>query len=185
MSARMEKTPAVKVWDLLVRVLHWSLVISVVLAWLTRHGQGDLHINIGYFALAVVLLRSCWGFAGSRYARFSHFVRKPAYTLDYARTVFTGTARRYLGHNPLAGWMSIALLIMVFFVCVSGWLYTTDAFWGVEWVEELHEGLVNILLGLVALHIIGAISTSRHTKENLVVAMIHGKKRPPSGDDID
>ena len=185
MPARMEETPAVKVWDLLVRVLHWSLVISVVLAWLTRHGQGDLHINTGYFALAVVLVRSCWGFVGSRYARFSHFVQTPAYTLDYARTVFAGTARRYLGHNPLAGWMTIALLTMVFLVCATGWLYTTDAFWGVEWVEELHEGMANILLGLVVLHIIGAISTSRHTRENLITAMIHGKKRPTSGDDVD
>lgn len=185
MAARMESAPPVKVWDLPVRCGHWLLVTSVALAWLTRHSRGEWHEYLGYLALAVVLFRLVWGFIGTRYARFSHFVRKPACTLDYARTMFAGTARRYLGHNPLAGWMTFALLTMVFLVCATGWLYTTDDFWGVEWVEELHEGLTNILLGLVVLHVIGAISTSRHTRENLVAAMIHGKKRPPSGDDID
>jgi len=181
----METAPAVKVWDLLVRCCHWLLVISVALAWLTKHSQSEWHENLGYLALAIVLLRLCWGFIGTRYARFSHFIRTPGHTLTYARAVIDGSARRYIGHNPLAGWMTIALLSMVFLVCWTGWLYTTDMFWGVEWVEELHEGLTNILLGLVALHVIGAISTSRHTGENLVAAMIHGRKRPPAANDLD
>lgn len=185
MNARMESAPAVPVWDLLVRCLHWSLVISVVLAWSTRHSQGAWHEKLGYVALTVVVIRVCWGFIGTRYARFGHFVRKPGATLRYARGVLDGTAPRYVGHNPLAGWMAIVLLKLVFLVCLTGWLYTTDTFWGVEWVEELHEGLTNILLGLVALHIVGAIGTSRHTRENLVAAMVHGRKRPPATDDID
>jgi cytochrome b len=177
--------PTLKVWDILVRCLHWSLVASVVLAWLTRHSQGEWHETLGYLALAIVVVRACWGFIGTRYARFGHFVRTPEYTLRYARSLLDGSAPRYIGHNPLAGWMAIVLLAMVFLTCATGWLYTTDMFWGVEWVEELHEGFTNVLIGLVALHVLGAIGTSLHTRENLVRAMIHGRKRPPVAGDID
>ena len=80
--------------------------------------------------------------------------------------------------------MAVALLAMIVMVCVSGWLYTTDRYWGVEWVEELHETCAWIILALVAIHIIGAIATSRHHRENLVTAMLHGRKRPPADEDI-
>lgn len=185
MSNGTQQVPAVKVWDLLVRCLHWTLVASVALAWLTRHSEGGWHERLGYLALAVVVIRVGWGFVGSRYARFSQFVRPPAATIAYARTVASGTAPRYLGHNPLGGYMAVALLTVVTLLGATGWLYTTETFWGVEWVEELHEGLANTLLGLVALHILGAIAASRHTKENLVKAMLHGRKRPPAAGDID
>ncbi|MCC6202742.1 MAG: cytochrome b/b6 domain-containing protein [Gammaproteobacteria bacterium] len=185
MSTTAQRVPTVKVWDLLVRCLHWTLVASVALAWLTRHSEGGWHEKIGYVALSVVVIRLCWGFIGSRYARFGHFVRTPTATIAYARSLTTGTAPRYLGHNPLAGYMTIALLTLVALVCASGWMYTTETFWGVEWVEQLHEGLTNLLLGLVALHILGVIGTSRHTGENLAAAMVHGNKRAPGPGDVD
>ena len=84
---------------------------------------------------------------------------------------------RYLGHNPLGGWMIVALLLMVGLVGASGWLYTTDRFWGVAWVEELHEQLSNLLLILVALHVAGVLYASYRHRENLIAAMIHGRKR--------
>ena len=173
-----------KVWDPLVRISHWLLAASIVLAWYTRHRFGVWHEYLGYIALVIVVIRICWGFAGPRYARFNHFVRPPGYTFNYTRSVISGTQTRYIGHNPLAGWMAVSLLTMTIMVCASGWLYTTDRFWGVEWVEELHNIMTYILLALVVLHICGAVFTSLHHRENLITAMIHGKKRAPGENDI-
>ena len=71
------------------------------------------------------------------------------------------------------------------FFCASGWLYTTDRFWGVEWVEDLHDGLTNVLIGLVIIHVAGVIWTSLRGRENLVAAMFHGRKRRPGPEDVD
>ncbi|MFM9969595.1 MAG: cytochrome b/b6 domain-containing protein [Burkholderiales bacterium] len=170
--------PSVKVWDPLVRLCHWSLVITVTLAWLTHEGWGAWHEWIGYASLAVVAVRLPWGFLGPVHARFLVFVKPPAETMAYAKRVATGNEERHLGHNPLGGWMIVALLTNVLLVGLSGWLFTTDRYWGVEWVEILHEGLAISLLVLIALHLAGVIFTSMRHRENLAAAMVHGRKRP-------
>ena len=168
----------VRVWDLLVRVCHWTLVTAVVLGWLTQKGWGLWHEAVGYAALAVLAVRIAWGWLGPREARFAGFVRSTAATRRYAMQILARREPRYLGHNPLGGWMIVALLINVTLVCLSGWLFTTDRYWGVEWVEDLHEALSDSLLALVAMHLCGVAYTSWHHGENLVAAMIHGRKRP-------
>ena len=167
----------VRVWDAPVRILHWSLVLSVATAWLTRHSPGRWHEWLGYAALAIVLTRALWGFLGTHYARFGDFVRSGPETAAYARSVFSGREARFVGHNPLGGGMVVVLLVMVVAVGFTGWLYTTDRYWGVEWVEELHETLSDVLFLFVALHLAGVIFTSFRHRENLVGAMLHGCKR--------
>jgi cytochrome b len=152
-------------------------VFSVAAAWLTRHSRGEWHEWLGYAALAVVAARVAYGFFGTGYTRFSDFVRPAAETAAYARDLLAGCEARYIGHNPLGGWMVVALLAMVALVGFTGWLYTTDRYWGVEWVEELHEALSNILFAFVALHLAGVVFTSVKHRENLVAAMLHGRKR--------
>jgi cytochrome b len=173
-----------KVWDPFVRIGHWALAGGVALAWLTREGWRETHEWIGYATLALVALRVAWGLAGSRYARFSQFVRSPAATLRYAGEVLRRSEPRHLGHNPLGGWMIVALLATVAATGFTGWLYTTDAFWGVEWLADLHGRLTDLLLALAALHVLGVVLASRRHRENLVAAMLHGRKRPPSGSDV-
>jgi cytochrome b len=90
---------------------------------------------------------------------------------------------RHIGHNPLGAYMIVALIVMVILVSVTGWLLTTDNYWGVKWAEELHEGLSNALLSLVALHIAGVLFSSRRQRENLAAAMLHGRKRAPAQGD--
>ena len=167
----------IPVWDAAVRVLHWTLVLTVAAAWLTRHSPGRWHEWLGYATLAIVVTRTIWGFIGSRHARFSDFVRSAPVTVAYARDVLSAREARFIGHNPLGGWMVVLLLTMVALVGVTGWLYTTDRFWGVGWVEELHETLSNILFGFVALHILGVVLTSIRHRENLPASMLHGRKR--------
>jgi cytochrome b len=167
----------IPVWDIPVRVLHWSLVLTVATAWLTRHSPGRWHEWLGYATLAIVAVRTSWGFIGSRYARFADFVAPASVTAAYARSVISGRETRFIGHNPLGGWMAVALLAMVVLVGLTGWLYTTDRFWGVPWVEELHETLSDILFLFVALHILGVVFTSIRHRENLVASMVYGRKR--------
>jgi cytochrome b len=170
----------IPVWDAAVRILHWTLVLSVATAWLTRHSRGGWHEWLGYTALAVVAMRVAWGFLGAGHARFADFVQSVPATAAYAGDVLARREARYIGHNPLGGWMVVVLLVMVSLVGFTGWLYTTDRFWGVEWVEDVHKTLSNILFACVALHIAGVVYASFHHRENLVGAMVHGRKREQS-----
>ena len=177
-----------KVWDRFVRVAHWTLVTCVLAAWATGEVKikplEPLHEWLGYGVLAVIAARLVWGFIGSRYARFAQFIAGPARGLAYARAVLGGSEPRYLGHNPLGGWMIVALLATAAAASLTGWLSITDRYWGVAWVEETHEVLSNLLIALAVLHVAGVVYTSLRQRENLVAAMWTGVKRPPSGGDI-
>jgi cytochrome b len=175
---------AARVWDPVVRVLHWCLAASIAAAWLTRHSGGGWHERIGYATLAIVALRLIWGWVGPRHARFSQFVRGPSATWRYALAMLAHREPRHVGHNPLGGWMIVALLLTAALAAGSGWLYTTDEFWGIAWVEQLHEALAIFILVLVALHVLGVIAASVRHRENLAAAMIHGRKRPAQGEDV-
>jgi cytochrome b len=177
----------VRVWDPLVRIAHWTLALSVLGAWICAELEGKaaaVHEWLGYAVLAILALRIAWGWIGTRYARFSQFVRSPRRTLAYAAALAAGTAPRYLGHNPLGGWMIVALVVTAAATALSGWLYVTDWFWGAEWLEETHEALANALLALAALHVAGVVFSGVRDGENLVRAMIDGRKRPPEPGDV-
>ena len=176
------------VWDRLVRALHWTLVASVTLAWLSTiallSAIGFSHEAAGYVALAAVLLRIFWGFGPSPHARFAQFVRGPRATLSYTRAVAARREPRYLGHNPLGAWMVLALMACVIGLALTGWLYTTDRFFGDETVDAVHQILAWTLLALIGLHVFGVIFTSLRHRENLVRAMFDGKKAAPRSTDI-
>ncbi|MBR1215682.1 cytochrome b/b6 domain-containing protein [Bradyrhizobium sp. JYMT SZCCT0180] len=166
---------ALKVWDPLVRLVHWGMVASVSVAWLVTEGR--IHDAAGYILLVLIALRVLWGFIGAERARFSSFVCTPHSVFQYAQQLCAGREPRHIGHNPLGGWMIVALLATGVAVSLSGWLYTTDAFWGIAWVERIHVFFSELLLVLAGLHIAGVIFTSIRQRENLIAAMIHGRKR--------
>src|ERR1700716_2420961 len=157
------------------------MVASVTGAWLVS--EGAVHDRAGYILLALVALRIVWGFVGPPHARFADFIRSHRSTLLYARLVIAGREPRYMGHNPLGGWMIVALLATALAAAISGWVYTTDAFWGVAWVERAHVFFAELLLVLAALHVAGVAFTSIRHRENLVAGMLHGKKRATDADD--
>jgi cytochrome b len=180
------------VWDPLVRVFHWSLVASFTVAYLSGEGEVlGLHAWAGYIIGALILFRLLWGLVGPRHARFADFVFTPATVLAYGRDLLRGKAQRYLGHNPLGGAMVIALLVMLSLATVTGLaLYgATEAAGPLarmmrgtrhgfgEALEEVHEFFSNLTLILVALHIGGVLVSSLLHRENLVRAMITGRKR--------
>ena len=170
----------VKVWDPLVRIFHWSLVLSFTVAFISAEEWDDLHIWAGYMAAGLIAFRLVWGLFGPRHARFISFVTSPGNVVAYAKQILTGDAPRYLGHNPLGGAMILALILSLAVVSVTGWMFTLDRFWGVEWVEAVHATFANMMVGLVALHVCGVLISSLSHKENLVRAMVTGRKRAPS-----
>jgi len=178
-AAASPQARTVRVWDPFVRIFHWSLLGLFVLAFATGDEVGWLHIRVGYAIAALVTLRIVWGFVGSRHARFGDFVRSPWDTATYLRQAAQRKAPRYLGHNPAGGAMVIALLVMIGGIAATGFAMTTDAFWGSQWVEDLHVGLVYSTIGLIVLHVAGIILSSLEHGENLVKAMITGRKRAP------
>src|SRR5690606_7257449 len=83
MPGRAQAT--VRIWDPVVRILHWSLALSIAVAWLTYAGggaTGRIHEAAGYIALALISMRVIWGFlARSEHARFASFLCSPGATL--------------------------------------------------------------------------------------------------------
>ena len=173
-----------KGWDLLVRLMHWSLAVGIAGAWITSGTWARFHEPIGYAVLAIAMLRLVWGFVGGRYARFTQFVQSPAHAARYTWLLLRRGEPRYVGHNPLGGWMVLALLACAIAAATTGWLFTTDRFWGDDTVQSLHFALACALLGLVALHMCGVIFTSFRHHENLVRSMINGDKRAPDEHDV-
>jgi cytochrome b len=174
----------VRVWDPLVRIFHWSLVVLFAFAFLTGDEWQKPHETAGYIIAGLIGFRVIWGFAGSRHARFASFIYRPSTVAGFLTDTVRMKARRYLGHNPAGGLMVIGLLIAIAVISLSGWMMTTNAYWGVEWVEELHEAAAFTALGLVALHVGGVIVASFEHGENLVRAMVTGRKRAPGPNDI-
>lgn len=170
----------IAVWDPLVRVLHWALAALVFTAFLTSDTR-PLHMAIGYTAFALAALRTAWGFLGPRHARFSDFVRAPAATLRYLAALARGRAPRHLGHNPAGGAMIVALLTLVLLAGASGWLSQTNAYFGVLWVEDVHALAGNGLIFLAIFHVAGVAASSLLHRENLVRAMLTGRKPLVSG----
>ncbi len=192
----MAGAATLKVWGAAVRLLHWGLVASVAVSTLALWWLGGLHQPAGYVALAIALGRVLWGVlwdvrggalvhhtSYARFAQFAQFVRTPRATLAYLSLLLRRREPRYIGHNPLGGWMVLALLACVTGLGLTGWLYTTDLFWGDETVERVHRALAWSLLALVLLHLSGVAYTSLRHRENLVRAMLNGRKRAPAEHD--
>jgi cytochrome b len=177
--AAISKIP---VWDLPVRVFHWLLAITFAGAFLTAESEHwrNLHVMLGYTFVGLILFRLIWGFAGSRHARFTSFVAGPAAVWRYLRSLFSGNPEHHVGHNPAGALAILALLGLGLLTAGTGWAVYGDI--GGEWVEEIHEGAAYAMLAVVGLHIAGVLVSSFLHRENLVAAMITGRK-PGAPDD--
>lgn len=171
------KAGEVRVWDPLVRALHWGLALLCGAAWVTAEHAESAHEKLGIAIVALVGARVLWGFIGTRHARFADFVRSPRAAIAYVGGLLTGSAKRSVGHNPAGGWSILALLAALLLVGASGWATAHGPLAGAHWVEEAHEGAANFLALLIGVHLAGVIVSSLVGRENLVRAMWTGRKR--------
>jgi cytochrome b len=184
----------VKVWDVGVRVFHWALTLLLVLQVVTGKLGGrwmPWHVAAGYGVLVLVVFRILWGFGGGTHARFSSFLKGPVPAYRFARRLFSREAVPQLGHNPLGGWMVVAMIAAFAFQAVTG-LFAND---GVEtegpfatrvgldvsdYLSRLHRIDVYVLMVLAGLHIAAVLYHWLFKKEDLIGSMVDGRKRVPA-----
>lgn len=174
----------VLVWDLPVRVFHWLLALCFAGAWLTAETERWrlLHATLGYTFGGLVAFRLLWGLVGSRHARFGSFVRGPRAVLRYLGALLRGRPEHHVGHNP-AGALAIVLMLgLGLAIAGSGWALYNDL--GPEALEDLHEAAAQAMLAVVGVHIAGVLIASRLHHENLVGAMLSGRKAAPPAEGI-
>ena len=176
-SAVKAGTVEIRVWDFPTRVFHWTLAASFTGAWLSAESERwrDVHVVLGYTLAGLIAFRLIWGVLGTRYARFSSFAFPPARVFSYLKSLFSASPEHHVGHNPAGALAIIGLLLLGSTVAVSG--YATYQEIGGEWLEELHEGAANAMLGLVLIHVAGVVVSSFLHRENLLRGMITGWKQ--------
>jgi len=172
-------TPPVRkvlIWDAPVRVFHWLMVLSFAGAYLTAESERWrlVHVTLGYTMAGLVAFRVLWGFVGTRHARFASFVRGPAAAARYLRALVGGQSEQVAGHNPAGALAIIALLGLTVLVTAAGWATYHDI--GGDWLEELHEGAANVMLAVVGVHVAGVLLASWLHRDNLIGAMVTGRK---------
>ncbi len=172
----IEPSNTVRVWDVSVRVFHWTTVTCVIIAWFTAGVSANYHELAGYIVIALLLFRIWWGFAGTQYARFSTFFPTPRKFFGYLIDVIRGRSPRHLGHNPVGAAMIFALLGLLAAISITGWMMLTRQFFGVAWVETTHKYTVYALLSIIPVHVAGALLSSLLHKENLIGSMFSGQK---------
>ena len=164
------------VWDLFVRVFHWTLVVCVLLNSFVLDDGETVHQWAGYLASALVLARVVWGFVGSRHARFTDFFPTPRRIAHHVRGLLSGQADFHWGYNPLGALMMMALMGLVLALGLTGWMQGLDAYWGEEWLQDLHEEIGEALIILVGLHAAAALVMGRIERTRLLKAMFTGTK---------
>jgi cytochrome b len=202
------RTPSeTQVWDLFVRIAHWTVALGFFVAYLTEDIT-TVHVWAGYLVGVLVLARIVWGFVGPRHARFSDFLTDPITAIRYLWDLVLARAKRHIGHGPAGGAMVIALLLFLAATVVTGLiryaeedgagplapLYAQtstaaapqplaneegegDERRGESAFGEAHEVIANVTLGLVIFHILGVLLASFVHNENLARAMVIGRTR--------
>lgn len=169
----------ITVWDPLVRLIHWSLALTILLNGTLIEEESNTHEWIGYIALGLVGLRLVWALIGPKHARFSAFPPSPARAVHYLRAMLAGDHTIHLSHNPIGALMVYNIWLSVIAIGVTGYMMTTITFFGVEWVEEAHELIFAWLIFSVALHVAGVAFDTWRSGVNLVRAMVNGRKNIP------
>ena len=176
------------VWDPLVRIVHWAVVLGFVVAYLTEDDLLTLHLWAGYAVGGLVGLRIVWGLIRTRHARFSDFLFSRREVMHNLKELAEFRPRRHLGHSPAGCVMIVLLLVSLLATVVSGiWVYASASNAGPLagivasdpggiW-DVIHETFSNLTLLLASLHVVAVLLVSWLTRENLVKAMFTGVKR--------
>lgn len=175
-SAGASRPGTIRVWDPLVRMIHWGVAGAILLNATVIEDESLAHEVIGYVAVGLVVARLLWGLIGPENARFSAFPPNPVAALRYLAGHLTGRHHHYLSHNPAGALMAYNLWLTILGMGATGYMMGTVRFFGYEWIEELHEGLFAWLMVSFGLHLAGVLLDTLVTRVPLVPAMFHGRK---------
>lgn len=178
----------IQLWDWPIRLIHWSFVLLIPAMWASAEfGNLTVHRVLGLILLGLLLFRLYWGVAGSATARFAGFVRGPGAILRYLRS---GTSA--IGHNPL-GALSVIALLGVLGLQIGLGLFAQDtdgmvagplaghvSYETSDAAADWHEVLFNVLLALIGLHLAAILYYLLRRRDNLIGAMVTGRKRVPA-----
>ncbi|WP_271582181.1 cytochrome b/b6 domain-containing protein [Bradyrhizobium sp. CCBAU 45389] len=167
----------VAVWDLPLRLWHWAFAASILAAWFTPTVYDRLHRIVGYTVLGLLAFRLVWGFWGSRYSRFRMVGVRLRAGPRYLWNLRRGITGRYIGLNPAGTLMLVALLLATAVSAITGAMSVTVTFFGLWWVEDTHHYSSDAVIVLVVLHVLGVLLMGLLQRENLIRAMITGRKR--------
>jgi len=184
---------AVPVWDIPVRLFHWTLVLLIAFSWLSSEMDWmTWHMYSGYAILTLILFRILWGFVGSTHARFSDFIYGPRALIGYIRTLPSRTAAKFAGHNPLGG-ISVVLILLCVLAQAGTGLFANDDIINEgplykhvtkelsDWLTTIHKYNFNLLLALMAVHVGAVLYYLIWKSENLIKPMFTGRKHLPAG----
>jgi cytochrome b len=177
------------VWDLPVRIVHWGFVALLpALWWTAENNHLGWHMTLGEIMLGLVVFRILWGVCGSSTARFSTFVAGPRAIIAYLCSGRKGAIATGVGHNPL-GALSVIAMLAVLLSQVALGLVSGDPDDGATGplnhlvgyatalaATEWHEIGFNVILGLVALHVLAIGYYLAVRRDNLVRPMITGRR---------
>ena len=173
------------VWDPLVRLIHWSLALTVLLNGALVEEESKIHEWIGFIALGLVGLRLIWAITGPKHARFSAFPPSPGRAIRYLYGILAGDRTVHVSHNPIGALMVYNIWMSIIVIGTTGYMMTTLSFFGVGWVEEVHEVAFGWLLFSVAVHVAGVAFDTWRSDVNLLRAMVNGRKVIPEGRGIE
>lgn len=164
------------VWDPVVRIFHWLLVLGFTALALIIDPEAKLHVQLGYVILALIGLRLIWGLVGTRHARFSDFPPNFSAAMGQLREIATGRPSNHTGHTPLGALMIYNLLVTILLIGLTGYLMLTPRFFGSEPMYQAHEILVTWAEISILIHIAAVIYESMRSGINLPRAMVSGYK---------
>jgi cytochrome b len=187
----------VRTWDAPLRLVHWLIVVCVATSWWTaENDELEYHRYSGYVLLGLLLFRLYWGFVGGDTARFANFIKGPKAILAYVRGLPQRAGAAHFsvpGHNPLGALSVIALLALLIAQVglglfagdidgiESGPLSSFVSFETTRTCAGLHEKLFNVLLVFIAVHVAAVLFYLIFKRDNLIAAMIHGRRTFPAG----
>jgi len=185
------------IWDLPLRIFHWSFAFIILASWYTAEQGADLveiHMKLGFVALALLVFRVLWGIIGPKHARFSQFLPSPKKLLLYLRN--SKSQKTTPGHNPLGAMMVVLMILLISIQAISGLFINDDVFSSGPYygsisnelektMRFLHHNTFDFMIAAIGIHLAAVAYYWRIKKQNLVLPMITGKKSTGQVEAID